>query len=682
MQHVNLSGTSSRAGARKLAAPLALVLPAALLLGAAGLLSGCGGSTEAAEGSSAKKVIILGFDGLDHGLVTELMNEGRLPNFRKVADMGTFQPLATAIPPQSPVAWSDFITGMDAGGHGIYDFVHRDKETYLPYLSTSETHAGEPLLKLGKWQVPGSGGVELLRHGKAFWATLGERGVETSIYRMPANFPPSETATRELSGMGVPDLVGTAGTFSFYTSELFAFAGQDISGGEVYEVDAFDNEVHAELHGPENPFLQEKTELTAEFTAYIDPVEDVAKIVLGDEERLLRAGEWSDWVPFEFEMIPTQSVPAMVRFYLRGVRPEFELYASPINIDPMNQALPVSHPPEFAAELAEATGRFYTQGMPEDTKALSGGVFEPGEFLEQAKISGGEITEQYEVALERFDRGLLFYYWGHVDQVSHMMWRSMDPDHPAYDPEVDPQFADVIPSLYEDMDDIVGYTLERMDPNTTLVIMSDHGFTSWRRSMNLNSWLRDNGYLTVEDPTLRNDPGMYSNVDWSKTEAYGLGLNGLYLNLKGREAQGIVDPSEREELMARLEKDLLATTDPATGEPAVTKVYIRERDYDDRGHLEIGPDMLVGYAKGTRCAFESATGELVPEVFRDNTEPWSGDHCMDHRAVPGILITNKPLPKPAPSLGDLAEAVLAEFGVEQFPEAETPGSSASGQPAP
>ena len=667
MQHVNPAGTPSRAGARKLAATLALVLPAALLVGAAGLLSGCGGSSEAAGGSSsesAKKVIILGFDGLDHGLVTKLMNEGRLPNFRKVADMGAFQPLATAVPPQSPVAWSDFITGMDAGGHGIYDFVHRDKETYLPYLSTSETHAGEPLLKLGKWQVPGSGGVELLRHGKAFWATLGERGVETSIYRMPANFPPSETATRELSGMGVPDLVGTAGTFSFYTSELFAFAGQDISGGEVYEVDAFDNEVHAE------------------FTAYIDPVEDVAKIVLGDEERLLQAGEWSDWVPFEFEMIPTQTVPAMVRFYLRQVRPEFELYASPINIDPMNQALPVSHPPEFAAELAEATGRFYTQGMPEDTKALSGGVFEPGEFLEQAKLSGGEITEQYEVALDRFDSGLLFYYWGHVDQVSHMMWRSMDPDHPAYDPEVDPQFADVIPSLYEDMDDIVGYTLERMDPNTTLVIMSDHGFTSWRRSMNLNSWLRDHGYLTVEDPTLRNDPGMYSNVDWSKTEAYGLGLNGLYLNLKGREAQGIVDPSEREELMARLEKDLLATTDPATGEPAVTKVYIRERDYDDRGHLEIGPDMLVGYAKGTRCAFESATGELVAEVFRDNTEPWSGDHCMDHRAVPGILITNKPLSKRAPSLEELAEAVLAEFGVEKFPEGETAGSSAAGQPAP
>lgn len=642
---------------------LAALLPALAL-------AGCGGGSEAA--TSGQRVIVLGMDGLDYDLTAKLMAEGRLPNFSRLAETGGFSNLGTSIPPQSPVAWSDFISGMDAGGHGIYDFLHRDPETRIPYFSTSRAVESDPLTPclFGKWRIPGSGEVELLRHGKPFWQALEEHGVETAILRMPANFPPSGEATWELTGMGTTDIRGTQGQFSFYTSELFAFAGEDLSGGDVYEVDSFDNAVHAVLYGPENPFLCEPEELEAPFTVHLDPKEEVAKLVLGDEERVLRPGEWSDWVPFEFAMIPTQSVPAMARFYLRSVRPEFEMYVSPLQIDPVKPALPISHPAGFAAELAEATGRFYTQGMPEDTKSLSDGVFEVDEFLAQAEIAGREIAEQYRYALERFREGLLFYYFGNVDQVSHMMWRSLDPEHPAYDPEADAPYADVIPSLYEEMDRIVAYTLEEMGPETTLVVMSDHGFTSWRRAMNLNSWLRDHGYLVLEDPNLQRDPGFFANVDWSRTQAYGLGLSGLYLNLQGREKGGIVAPEEREAVMRRIAEDLLATVDPATGGPAVTKVYFREEAYDDRGHLDIGPDIQVGYAKHYRGANESALGGLTPEVFFDNTGAWSGDHIMDHEAVPGILLTNRPLGKRARSLEELAAAILAELGVEGFPEAE------------
>jgi predicted AlkP superfamily phosphohydrolase/phosphomutase len=198
--------------------------------------------------------------------------------------------------------------------------------------------------------------------------------------------------------------------------------------------------------------------------------------------------------------------------------------------------------------------------------------------------------------------------------------------------------------------------------------MSDHGFTSWRRSFHLNTWLRENGYLTVRDPNLKKDPGLFMNVDWSRTRAYGLGINGLYLNLRGREKHGIVDPRDRDALMREIEENLLRTLDPATGQPAITKVYLRERDYHDRGQLEIGPDLVVGYAKGTRCSDESALGEVGPEVFEDNKEPWSGDHLMDHEAVPGVLFTSRPLRRPASSLKDLAASILAEFGVEGFPE--------------
>ncbi len=628
------------------------------------------------EKLSGKRVIVLGFDGLDYKLTKELMAAGRMPHFSRLAKEGGFAPLETAVPPQSPVAWSNFITGMDSGGHGIYDFVHRDPKTMLPSLSASQARAGGTSIKIGKYQFPLSGGsFELLRKGRAFWEVLEDQGIETTILRMPANFPPSGTASRELSGMGTPDLVGTLGEFSFYTSKLFAFSGEDIAGGEVYEVDIFDNLVEARLYGPNNPFLVETEKVTSDFAVYLDPREPAVKIVAGAEELILQEGEWSAWVPVEFTLIPTQNLKGIVRFYLRSVRPDFELYASPINFDPEQPAAPISTPADYAAELSAATGRFYTQGMPEDTKSLVAGVLTTDEFLAQASIAGREIVEQYEFVLDQFEEGLLFYYTGNVDQVSHMMWKVLDPEHPGYDPEIDPKYDGLIEGLYEDMDDLVGYTLEHMGDETTLIIMSDHGFTSWRRSFHLNAWLAEKGYLVVKNPDMQSDPGMFVNVDWAHTRAYGIGMNGLYLNLRGRERDGIVPMDKRDVLSDEIVKALLAEIDPATGEPAVTKVYKRDEFYRDRGELEIGPDLVVGYGKGTRISGHSALGAVGREIFSDNLDKWSGDHEMDHELVPGILVTNRPLKREAKRLQDLAKAILAEFGIEKSIKLDASGAS-------
>jgi len=637
----------------------------AVLLGLVAI-GGCRSTSVAKADAESQKVIVLGFDGLDYELVKELMEAGKMPNFSKVAASGSFTPLETSVPVQSPVAWSNFITGMDSGGHGVFDFLHRDPETMVPFFSTSQ--AGEPgtTLEIGNYQFPLTGGtVELLRKGRAFWEVLEDHGIETTVLRMPANFPPSGTATRELSGMGTPDVTGTPGWFSFYTSKLFAFAGEDIAGGDVYEVDIFDGVVNAKLYGPDNPLLIDTEKLTSEFTVYLDPTEDVVKIVAGSEELIMKVGEFSDWVPVEFPMIPTQVLPGVVRFYLRSVRPDFELYVSPVNFDPIQPAAPISTPMEYAAELAAATGRFYTQGMPEDTQVMTQGVLTPDEFLAQAEIAGREIVEQYDYVLDQFDSGFLFYYTGNVDQISHIMWKTRDPDHPAYDPEVDPKYADLIENLYIGLDDVVGTTLERIDANTTLIIMSDHGFTSWRRAFHLNAWLRDKGYLVVKNPDMEDDPGMFVNVDWSRTKAYGVGINGLYINVAGRERNGIVSPDRRKALMDEIAADLLAEMDPKTGMQAVTRVYQREDFYEDRGNLEIGPDISVGYAKGTRCSGHSALGAVGTEILTDNTDEWSGDHEMDHTTVPGILLTNRKLKKTAPRLQDLAAAILAEYGIDE-----------------
>jgi predicted AlkP superfamily phosphohydrolase/phosphomutase len=203
--------------------------------------------------------------------------------------------------------------------------------------------------------------------------------------------------------------------------------------------------------------------------------------------------------------------------------------------------------------------------------------------------------------------------------------------------------------------------------------MSDHGFASWRRSFHLNAWLKEKGYLVVNDPGMEDDPGLFVNVDWAHTRAYGVGLNGLYINLKGREKNGIVPEETRKALMDEIAAALLAEVDPKTGGPVVTKAYKREDTYKDRGELEIGPDIIVGTAKGTRISGHSALGAVGKEVLTDNVDEWSGDHLMDHETVPGILLTNRPLKKPAPRLQDLAQSVLLEFGIDESIQPTQPG---------
>jgi predicted AlkP superfamily phosphohydrolase/phosphomutase len=649
--------TVRRRGGSRLWTALAVAAAAGLALAA----FSCAGPSAA----GGRRVIVLGFDGMDHGMVTRLMAEGKLPNLSRLAEAGGFSPLETSVPPQSPVAWSDFITGMDAGGHGIFDFVHRDPQTMLPYLSTSRVESSEDCWGIGRWKMPGPGGkIELLRRGTPFWEVLEENGVESWIVRMPANFPPSGSASYELSGMGTPDAVGSPGEFSFYTSELFAFEGEDISGGEVYPVDYWEGIAEATLYGPPNPCLPEQPKMSVDFTVYVDPVEPLAKLVVGDEQRLLMVGEWSDWLPVRFSL-PLGDLRVIARFYLKSVRPELELYVTPLQIDPETPALPISTPEGFARELLEATGPYYTQGMPEDTKALTGGVLDEAEFLEQAAYTGRQFIDQYKWLLSRFGGGFLFYYFGNLDQTSHMLWDTLDPGHPAYDAESDARFAGVIESIYQELDDVVGYTLEHIGGDTTLIVMSDHGFGSWRRVFHLNNWLEEHGYLVLEDPN-RRDLGVYRNVDWSRTRAYGMGLNGLYVNMRGRERDGIVPPEERTALLDEIAEKLRATVDPETGEPAVTEVWRREQ-YSDGGYREIGPDIQVGYAWGTRGSGKSAIGDFTDAVFSDNLEDWPGDHCWDHTTVPGVLLTNRPLARPATKLTDLAAAILAEFGIEEFP---------------
>ncbi|TDI84604.1 MAG: hypothetical protein E2O78_06015 [Caldithrix sp.] len=616
-----------------------------------------------------KKVIVLGFDGIDPQLLSKYMAEGRLPNFSKLAQTGDYKPLGTSIPPQSPVAWSNFITGMNPGGHGIFDFIHRDPAMMIPISSTTKTEGSNNTLKLGKWVIPlSSGHVKNLRQGKAFWNILEEHNVPTLVFKVPANFPPVESKGTTLSGMGTPDLLGTFGTFSFYTDDPPPNR-DDISGGVVYPVEVVDNGFVANLVGPKNTFLSGKPDAVIPFQVWRDAENPTVQIEIQGKKILLQEKEWSDWLRVEFELLPAglQSISGICRFYLKEVRPNMKLYVTPINIDPSDPALPLSTPAGYVEELQKCCGHFYTQGMPEDTKALSWGVFDYGDFHSQSANVLEERLRLFDHVYNDFHDGLMFFYFSSTDLNAHMFYNMIEPEHPSHDPELAAKFKDVIPGVYESVDAVVGKVLDSIDEETTLLVMSDHGFAPFRRAVNLNTWLLEKGYISLIDKEKQTKSEYYLNVDWTRTRVYGLGFNGLYVNLRGREANGFVTRSEKEKLLDEIAEKLLALRDPKNGNKIVDRVYRADEIYSGVNRL-YSPDLVIGYNRGYRASWETTIGSFPEEWITDNMDPWSGDHCMAAELVPGIILSNKKIDAKSPKLYDLAPTILAQFGIEKTDE--------------
>lgn len=623
--------------------------------------SACGESARTQQKASHPRgLIVLGIDGMDPQITRDLLSRGELPHLAAMIERGGWSELETTSPPQSPVAWSTFITGEHSEGHGIYDFVHRDAHHLSPYLSTSKVTPPEHSLEIGSFALSfGSPDVSLLRGGTAFWELLERHGVPATVVKVPANFPPPGTNVAEsMSGMGTPDLMGTYGTYQLVTDA----EQRGSSSGIVHRISfGTGQRAHTSITGPADPLSADAIAMQLPLEIVRDPDADAALIRIGDRELILTAGEWSGWEPISFDPgLLAGEVPGMVRLYLRHARPEFHLYISPINLDPFDPAMPLSSPPAYATELARDIGRYYTQGMPEDTKAFSSGALDATEFLSivDRVMTETEATMQRELA--RFRGGVLFVYLSSVDQASHVFFRSLDPEAPPDERA----HADVIPSLYRRVDRWIGQIAAGLDPSTRLVVMSDHGFAPYRTKVHLNTFLAHRGYLAILPPEQR-QPGPLGHIDWARTQAYGLGLNQVFVNLRGREGSGTVSPDERAVVISRLERDLLTLRDPDSGESAVTRVD-RPPPGDFPGRA---PDLIVGYRRGYRSSDESALGAVGDVVFEPNRDRWSGDHCMDPSAVPGVFISDRPMAAgAAPGLIDLAPTILHHFQIPPPPE--------------
>jgi predicted AlkP superfamily phosphohydrolase/phosphomutase len=633
--------------------------------------------------AQAKRVVIVGLDGMDPGLATKFMREGRMPNFAKLAERGVFRPLDTSNPSMSPVAWSSFTTGTDPGDHGIFDFLTRDPCTYAPVLSSTDIRQAKRVVNIGRYVVPlEKPKMKLLQKGTAFWKFLGDRHIFSIIQRVPITFPPVKFRGLLLSGMCVPDLRGSQGTFSFFSTESREGKAAFTGGEQTVLRPGKDGRIRSRIVGPDNSMSRNGGRMTLPFT--LIPRKDGARLeVDGGPAVDLALGRYSEWVTLTFKAGLGVKVSGIVRFNLLSVAPEVRLYMTPIHIDPEKPAMPISHPSVYAVYLAKKLGPYATLGLAEDTWALNERVIDEQTFLDQALAFCDERERMLFDAVARVKKGLVTTVFDTTDRVQHMFYRYLDPTHPANRGKDTTRHADAIGQVYERMDGILGKLLAQTDdPDTVVMVISDHGFTNFRRGVNLNAWLRDHGYLVLKDGK-RTSGDWFEAVDWSRTRAFSLGLTGLFINRKGRETSGIVEEgAEYQALTEEIARKLEQLVDPAAATTAIRKVEIADRLFDGPQKYD-APDLLVGYEGGYRNSWECATGAVTEDVFTDNTKSWSGDHCVDPAIVPGVFFCNRAIVAERPHITDLAVSVIRLFGHE--PPAAMKGRfifAKPGEPAP
>jgi predicted AlkP superfamily phosphohydrolase/phosphomutase len=580
-----------------------------------------------------RKLVFLGLDGFDPDLAEQFMAEGKLPNLASLKAAGGYRRLRTTSPPLSPVAWATFATGVNPGKHNILDFLDRDPRSYAPKLSSAVVRPSTRTARFGKWRFPlGRPTVELRRKSEPFWKILGQHAIKSTILRVPITFPPEDFNGRLLSAMATPDLRGTQGTFSSFR------AGPGT------------RRLEGELIGPDNELSRDRAPAKIPFKL-AQSQEGVWELAVDDGKYALIPGEYTPWIKLRFRLRPGVRVRGIARFLLTIDNSGISLYATPIQIDPERPALPISQPRHYAIYLAKLLGSFSTLGLAEDTWALNEGALDDAGFLKQARLIQEERERMFISALERTRRGVVACVFDTTDRVQHMFYRYLD----------DGARPGVIEDLYCDMDRLVAKTLEHVDAETALYVLSDHGFCAFRRGVNLNTWLLEHGYLQLLDG---HASGAYlEGVDWARTSAYALGLNGLYLNLCGREARGIVNPGDAKDLKSDLIRKLSGLRDEASDDVAIEHVHDSAVIYTGP-YLSAAPDLIVGYARGYRASWDGAIGKIATSVFEDNTKAWSGDHCVDAALVPGVLFSNRKIDSDTPGIEDLAPTALRLFGIE------------------
>ena len=611
-----------------------------------------------------KRVVILGLDGMDPCLTNRYMDQGKLPNFLRLKQQGCSHELKTTTPSISPVAWSTFSTGVNPGKHRIFDFYTRDVRNYLPVLSSVRISSYEGVHTIGPFKIPRRElNIRFLRKSTSFWKILGKHGIFCSILRVPVTFPPEKFYGTCLSAMCTPDLRGTQGSFTLFSS---------LSQNKLVEIDFGGTHVPIELDGEKfsgeipGPTLNVKgisRTLTVFFSGRIDTKKNIVQLNLEKTIHRLEIGFYSPWIKLIFKSGFRKRVSGMARFLVVEIKPNLKIYMTPINIDPDKPSLPISYPKVYATGLSKLYGPYSTLGLAEDTWALNTRVINEGDFLKQVYDIFYERRKHLLDALKQNRDGLVVSVFDTADRLQHMFFRYLYPDHPANKNKDTELYRDVIEQLYEKMDLLLGEVIDTLDESNVLFVISDHGFGPFKWGINLNSWLWREGYLVIKEGA---DPRgeWFADVDWCKTRAYALGLSGIFINLKGREGAGLVNKGdEYQKLCAELKEKLTSLQDKRNGIRPIRRM-VRSEEVMKGPYVSEAPDLFVNYQSGYRVSWNSAIGKPTNDVFEDNTRSWSGDHSIDPDLVPGIFFSNWILKNESPSIADIAPTVLNLFGLK------------------
>jgi predicted AlkP superfamily phosphohydrolase/phosphomutase len=607
-----------------------------------------------------KRVIILGFDGLDPVLTKKWMDAGLLPNFSRLRESGTFSPLTTTNPPETAAAWAAFSTGMNPGKTGVFDFVIRDPRTYTPLPG---------LITLERDPQGGPPRPKCARQGNGMWKIVGDYGLEATVLNLPVTWPPDRFNGQLLSGMGTPDITVGGGRAAYYSTEITQ--PEERFSVRMVSITSRGGIIDTHLYGPQDQTIPLKFE--------IDPATKTASLHIQGKIVSLRERHLSDWCEVRFKT-ENAEVLGMCRFCMLASAPEVEIYCSPIQVHPAKPVFPISTPPSFAVDLYDALGPYRTQGREVDIFNLQENIVDDDVLLEDTFLALEERERMTNYFIRENPKDLLISWFGVVDTTQHGYWRFIDPQHPLYTQEGAQKYGDAIQRVYQWLDGMVGRMLEVIHDEAVLMIASDHGCTDWRRSVDFNNFLMKEGflYLLPEDQgpaqpkTAWNRLGSVdgvplTRVDWSRTKAYAIGCGKIYLNLVGREGSGIVNPGAEavaleDEIIARF----MAWRDPENGKPVVSKVY-RSRDVQWGPYMSNASDLIVGLQPGYRVAFSSIRQITTGEPLRDNNKKISGDHIsVDYELVPGTFLSNVPfnLSTGRPHILDIAPTALVYLGLE------------------
>ncbi|MEJ2009918.1 MAG: alkaline phosphatase family protein [Acidobacteriota bacterium] len=621
-----------------------------------------------------KQVVVLGFDGMSPILAAKWMQEGKLPNFEHLAQTGTFMKLGTTNPPESPVAWAAFSTGLNPGGTGIFDFLARNPKTYLPRIALVARQ--KPKFLFGLIPIRPAK-VTNERHGVPFYESVADAGYKTTVLRMPLEFPPTPVpGGRLLAGLGVPDIRGTWGTFFYFASDLpNKEAGNTEFGGKLVRLDLDGPNAKSEISGPVNPTKETYSRITIPVNFQVAQDGKAVTIRLDGQTETVASHHWSKWFVEKFPVNTFITVRAISRFYVLETSPALRVYMCPMNIDPKNPVLPVSYPANWTKVLARRWGYFKTLGWWHDTWGLNENRIGDGVFMQDTFRTMDSLTKIVLNQLENRPPSLMVAIYTSTDSVQHMFWRLTDPQSPVYNAEEARKYGDAILRTYQACDKVVGEVEKRMKPGGTLIIVSDHGFHAFNYGFNTNTWLVKNGYMVLNQPnaeakeynleTLYRQGNFFPDVDWSKTRAYALGLGQIYLNIYGRERYGIVEAgAQAHQLDEEIRKKLLAFRDPRTNKPVLEDVELGSQ-IDHGPYAKEAPDLQLNFYPGYRTSWQTSLGG-VPRgpVVVPNMRKWSGDHCAsDPKDTHAILFINRKLDSSDPSIMDVAPTVLKIFDV-------------------